>query len=921
MSLKSPNLDDRTFEQLLADALQIVQQKGIGWTDLSPGDPGLVLLELFAYLTEVMLYRLNRLPEKAYVEFLRLLGVALQPPAAAAVDLTFTRARAAAQPLLVPRGTRVTVGGGGERRRGGGGELPIFTTVEAAEIPANAVEVTVKAYHCDQVEAELAGRGNGLGGQSVQIRRPPIIADTGDRLDLVVGVEALPAELDERIPAREYNGKTYRVWRQVSHFTNLGEDKHVYVADRNSGLITFAPSVWMSRPDGERAAATETLGGVVKTLAAAPGLGSEIRAWVVDRSSGLVTFAPAGQPDLPDGDGAGAAETLAAVPALGREIRVWYRRGGGDAGNVAADRLTVLKDPIAGVSVTNPRRATGGKPGETLENALLRGPQELHSLQRAVTAKDFELIARNYSGRAVERARAFTRAALWKHAPRGHVEVLLVPDIPAADRERVTWEMLHAHESETARQQIADALDERRPLGTTCVVNWARYKQVKVRATVVVQREEDLEAVQRRIGQRLHQTITPVTTPFTSTGWPFGQALRASHVYDIALAERGVRWVDRVRLVVAEAPAEQVRTVAVDYFQPHTWYAGSGAALFRSLNDGEGWEALARFDGPLTAIRAHTRRAGLVAAISQRADMTGSQVHISADCGETWAETYSLAFTVNGLDWIIRQDTPVLFLATNKGLYEIVVGAGSGPVQVMVEPQLAQEQGFYAIAAYTDARGVVTVAVAAESQQGIYLSINGGLPGSFRKKGVNMSAAEDVRILEIQDDGARAYLWAGVNALEGSAGSGCYRWELRGLQDPPEGWVAYGRGWQGGSCKGLAFHRNLAFAASHRTGVLKLDLGQENASWQTPVVTCGLPLRDPGRFHPVDAVAASPDVNNSLVMAGGVAGVYRTSDAGAAYTAASDTEFIEKVTLPDTWLFVSGDHEVTVLSEEDDRLA
>ncbi len=914
MSLKSPNLDDRTFEQLLADALQIVQQKGIGWTDLSPGDPGLVLLELFAYLTEVMLYRLNRLPEKAYVEFLRLLGVNLQPPAAAAVDLTFSRTRAAAQPLAIPRGTRVTVG------RGGGEELPVFTTAEAAEIPANATEVTVKAYHCDQVEAELAGWGNGLGGQSVQLRRPPIIADTGDRLDMVVGVEALPAELDERIPAREYEGKTYRLWRQVSHFTNLGEDRHVYVADRNSGLITFAPSVWMSRPDGERAAATETLGGVVKTLAAAPGLGSEIRAWVVDRSSGLVTFAPAGQLGQPDND-LGAAETLAAVPGLGREIRVWYRRGGGDAGNVAAERLTVLKDPIAGVSVINQKRATGGKPGETLENALLRGPQELHSLQRAVTAKDFELIARNYSGRAVERARAFTRAALWKHATRGHVEVLLVPDVPAADRERVTWEMLRALESETARQQIETALDERRPLGTTCVVSWTHYKQVKVRATVVVQREEDLEAVQRRIIQRLHQTITPITTPFNSTGWPFGQALRASHVYDAALAERGVRWVDQVRLVVAEAPAEQVKAVAVDYFQPHTWYAGSGAALFRSLNDGEGWEAMARFAGPITAIKAHTRRAGLVAAVSQRADMVGSQVHISTDCGETWQPAFSLAFTVNDLDWIMRDEAPVLFLATSKGLYEIVAGPGAVPVQVLIEPQLPQEQGFYAVATYTDGRGVVTVAVAAESQQGIYLSVNGGVPGSFRKKGVNLPASEDVRILEIQDDGARAYLWAGANALEGSNGSGCYRWELRGLQDPPEGWVAFGRAWQGGSCRGLAFHRNLAFAASHRTGVLKLDVGQENAGWQSPVVTCGLPLRDPGRFHPVDTVAASPDANNSLVMAGGVAGVYRTADAGAAYSAASATEFIEKVTLPDAWLFVSGDHEVTVLSEEDDRLA
>ncbi|MCA9940289.1 MAG: baseplate J/gp47 family protein [Anaerolineales bacterium] len=863
MSLKSPNLDDRTFDQLKADALRLVRQKDIGWTDLSPSDPGIVLLELFAHLTEVMLYRLNRLPEKAYVEFLRLLGVTLQPPAAAYVELTFSRARATAQPLPIPRGTRVTVG-----RVGGGAEPPVFVTAKAAEIPAGATEVTVGAYHCDEVEAELAGRGNGLGGQYVQLRRPPLIASTGDPADLIVAVELRPEELDERIPAREYAGKTYRIWqwRKESHFTNPGEDDHIYVVDRNSGLITFAPAVRMRQADDKLA---ET------------------------------------------------AEMLAAVPAVGREIRVWYRRGGGNAGNVAADRLTVLKDPIPGVSVTNRERATGGKPGETLENALLRGPQELHSLQRAVTAKDFELIARNHSGRAVERARAFTRAALWRHAPPGHVEVLLVPAIPEEELERVTLDMLQARETEAAREQIEKVLDERRPLGTTCVVSWTRYKKVQVNATVVVQPEEDLEAVQQRIVQRLNQTITPVTTPFNSTGWPFGQALRASHVYDIALAERGVRWVDRVRLLVAEVPEARVKGLGVDYFQPRTWYAGSDTTLFRSLNDGEGWEVIGRFDGPVTAVRAHKGRAGLIAVISQRMDMVGSQVHVSTDCGETWRASFPLAFTVNGLDWIMRDEVPVLFLATSRGLYEIAVEPGTAPIQVLVDPQLPQERGFYAVATHTDVRGVVTVAVAAESQDGIFLSVNGGLPGSFRKKGMNMPATEDTRVLEIQDEGVRAYLWAGTNALEGSNGTGCYRWELRGLQDPPEGWQSFGLAWQGGSCKGLAFHRNVVFAASHRTGVLKLDLGQEKPAWQAPLVTCGLPLRDPGRFHPVDAVAAAPDVTNSLVMAGGIEGVHRTSDSGVSYTASSTKEFIEKVTLPDTWLFVSDGHQVTVLREDE----
>src|SRR5664279_3516818 len=95
MPLPLPDLDDRDFEQLLAEATQRIRQSNAAWDDLSPSDPGIVLLELFAYLTDTMIYRLNRLPNKVYIAFLRLLGVSLHPPSAAGVTLRFSRARGA----------------------------------------------------------------------------------------------------------------------------------------------------------------------------------------------------------------------------------------------------------------------------------------------------------------------------------------------------------------------------------------------------------------------------------------------------------------------------------------------------------------------------------------------------------------------------------------------------------------------------------------------------------------------------------------------------------------------------------------------------------------------------------------------------------------------------------------------------------
>ena len=133
MPLPSPNLDDRDFNQLVEEARRHITQSCPAWTDLSPGDPGIVLLELFAYLTETMIYRLNRVPEKMYIEFLRLIGIQLQPPAAASVTLVFSRARAEDPAMQLSRGTRVTV-----NRSSSTGETLVFTTAADGTIPQGA---------------------------------------------------------------------------------------------------------------------------------------------------------------------------------------------------------------------------------------------------------------------------------------------------------------------------------------------------------------------------------------------------------------------------------------------------------------------------------------------------------------------------------------------------------------------------------------------------------------------------------------------------------------------------------------------------------------------------------------------------------------------------------------------------------------
>ncbi len=89
MSLPSPNLDDLRFQRDLVDeARRRIIQYCPEWTDYNLSDPGITLIELFAWMTELMVYRLNRVPDKNYVKFMELLGITLRPASSARTELT-----------------------------------------------------------------------------------------------------------------------------------------------------------------------------------------------------------------------------------------------------------------------------------------------------------------------------------------------------------------------------------------------------------------------------------------------------------------------------------------------------------------------------------------------------------------------------------------------------------------------------------------------------------------------------------------------------------------------------------------------------------------------------------------------------------------------------------------------------------------
>jgi hypothetical protein len=252
----------------------------------------------------------------------------------------------------------------------------------------------------------------------------------------------------------------------------------------------------------------------------------------------------------------------------------------------------------------------------------------------------------------------------------------------------------------------------------------------------------------------------------------------------------------------------------------------------------------------------------------------------------------------------------VLLLAADKGLFELAIEPGAVPVPILVEPQ-RQDLGFYAVAVSTNVRGEPAVAVAAIGSEGVFLSDRAGTTGTFR---LSRLRGEDVRALEVQALGPRRFLWAGVTVAGFEPGKGCFRLELFTGQ---EEWTEFHSGWDGGSCLSVAFTDSTVLAATHHAGVLLLDSSREGAeaAWQRPDVNCGLPMRDMNRFQRVAALAASPDGKSFL--GGGPAGIFRSADAGKSYQNCSQKEFGEQVTLPETWLFCSGEHELNIVSEDE----
>jgi hypothetical protein len=561
MSLPVPQLDDRRFQDIVDEAKTRLKYLCPAWTDHNVSDPGVTLIELFAWMTEMIIYRLNRVPEKQYVTLMQLLGVTLEPPRAATVPITFQltqpRDAANAEPLIIPAGTEVATAPTIERPNSITFMVERDTSIVHPGLPtiyrrlAGPSSVVVPRSEGDFAMfagGSEAGEPKPEEGDSFYLGFPePIGGHTLQlSLDFKVGhqasghkqVDGVPVQwqgwcgeddwqpatverdttggltsggtLDIRLPIGMVKATPPRLpgaealYYLRCRYTPIGESTYkqtpimtsIAVATRGvTALATHAASV-----SEELLGVSNGLPGQLFRLANAPVLpfeaveaievetGKNTNDWqrwqpppagyfiatpkriapatqrnghgsrangtgqdpafnhvIIDYATGEVIFGPnIREPD-------GTSQQYGNVPPRDARIRVSrYRFGGGVAGNVPADTLTVLKRtlPYVNTETRNHEPARGGRDVETLQQAMLRVPSQLHIGKRAVTSSDFEVLAMQADAR-VARVRCIEPTPAQQQA-------LLADAVEKEVKQALTIELM----PDEQQKQLADAVEQ-----------------------------------------------------------------------------------------------------------------------------------------------------------------------------------------------------------------------------------------------------------------------------------------------------------------------------------------------------------------------------------------------------------------------------------------------------------------------------
>jgi hypothetical protein len=465
---------NKDYASLRAALLQVAADRFPEWTDQSPNDLGTMLLELFAYMGDALFYNQDRIAGESFLEtaverrsvvqLLRLIGYELRPPAAASADLTLLFKDTTYDPTV-------------------SFSVPQFAAFKTT-VPATGTPITFQYIQTASLAIDRGSLPFGYtdaqgklqvdsAGKAVAPPTPLPTNATRYRVYQTLPVVQVDANIASEIVASSDGsaGQRYALSRSPVVAGTL-----VVSVDAGGG-----PVVWNLVPSLLESQAGDT-------------------SYAVRRDENNVVW-------IEFGDG-----TYGKVPQRGlNNITASYSVGGGVKGNVPANAISKLVTAIDQLKgVVNVLPASGGAEAEATQDAAARGPAQFRATGRAVTASDYETLAKAFGV-----AKALAQPVGWNT-----VQLVVAPaggGVP----------------SQTLIDDLTAFLEPKRMLTTLLQIAGPRYVNVYVDVTVAPLPQFSTTLVRQ-------QVVTVVNAYFSFDGLGFNQILYISKLYEVIQEIDGV---------------------------------------------------------------------------------------------------------------------------------------------------------------------------------------------------------------------------------------------------------------------------------------------------------------------------------------------------------------------------------------------
>lgn len=366
--------DYNSFRKALLD---LIPAKLPEWTDRSEADFGVTLLELVSYMADILSYYQDRAANESFlstaqdrasvIQHLRLIGYEMAGATAATTQLSLIVGNARDDVIEVRKGDQFATRSSKEQRSVTFeytddkplvidlSRLPLNSAATPEGAPRRNFKETgavIPVREGRSIAGEVVGVSDGTPNQRFQLSRPRVLRDSIE-LTTQTTTPSPPWRLRKSLV---FSGRAFTPEQLAA----------LEYQERISSTLAFSRA-----PDADFAIETD-----------------------LDEITTIV---------LGDGE-------YGLIPAAGVALIASYRVGGGTVGNVGAGQITVISNApqlqLLGATVVNRAPASGGAERESIDHAVKFTPTVFTSMNRAVTARDYEAQARLFPGVSKARAEA-----------------------------------------------------------------------------------------------------------------------------------------------------------------------------------------------------------------------------------------------------------------------------------------------------------------------------------------------------------------------------------------------------------------------------------------------------------------------------------------------------------------------------------